>query len=109
MWRDGGDKSKIIITEGEIDALSVSKVQGNKYPVVSVPSGATSAKKYIKRELEWLSKFSSIILMFDEDEAGKQAVIECSNILPVKKVKIATLPAKDPSELLQKGRGATNY
>ena len=43
--------------------------------------------------------------MFDEDEAGKQAVIECSNILPVK-VKIATLPAKDPSELLQKGRGA---
>ena len=106
LWRDGGDKSKIIITEGEIDALSVSKVQGNKYPVVSVPSGATSAKKYIKRELEWLSKFSSIILMFDEDEAGKQAVIECSNILPVKKVKIATLPAKDPSELLQKGRGA---
>ena len=105
LWRDGGDKSKVIITEGEIDALSVSKVQGNKYPVVSVPSGATSAKKYIKKELEWLSKFSSIILMFDEDEAGKSAVIECSNILPVKKVKIATLPAKDPSELLQSGRG----
>ena len=105
IWRDGGDKSKIIITEGEIDALSVSAVQGNKYPVVSVPSGATSAKKYIKRELEWLSKFSSIILMYDEDESGKKAVIECANILPVKKVKIATLPAKDPSELLQKGQG----
>jgi len=105
IWRDGGDKSKLIITEGEIDALSVSKVQGNKYPVVSVPSGATSAKKFIKKELSWISKFSSIILMYDEDEAGKQAVIECANILPVKKVKIATLPAKDPSELLQSGRG----
>ena len=105
IWRDGGNKSKIIITEGEIDALSVSKVQGNKYPVVSVPSGATSAKKYIKRELEWLSKFESIVLMFDEDEAGKTAVIECANILPVKKVKIASLPAKDASELLQTGRG----
>ena len=103
IWRDGG--KKIIITEGEIDALSVSKVQGNQYPVVSVPSGATSAKKYIKKELEWLSKFEEIILMFDEDEAGKSAVIECSNILPVKKVKIATLPAKDPSELLQSGKG----
>ena len=105
IWRDGGDKSKIILTEGELDCLSVSKVQQNKWPVVSVPSGATSAKKYIKKELEWLSKFSSIILMFDEDEAGKQAVIECASILPVKKVKIATLPAKDPSELLQSGKG----
>ena len=106
LWRDGGDKSKLIITEGEIDCLSVSAVQGNKYPVVSVPSGATSAKKYIKRELQWLSKFSSIILMLDEDEAGRQAVIDCSNILPVGKVKIAKLPAKDPSELLQNGEGA---
>ncbi len=105
LWRDGGEKSKVIITEGEIDALSVSAVQQNKWPVVSVPSGATSAKKFIKRELEWLSKFQSIILMFDEDEAGKSAVIECANILPVKKVKIASLPAKDPSELLQSGKG----
>jgi twinkle protein len=105
LWRDGGNKSKIIITEGEIDALSVSKVQGNKWPVVSVPSGATSAKKYIKKELEWLSKFESIILMFDEDEAGKNATIECANILPVKKVKIASLPGKDASELLQTGKG----
>ena len=103
LWRDGG--RMVIITEGELDALSVSKVQNNKYPVVSVPSGATSAKKYIKKELEWLSKFDSIVLMFDEDEAGKQAVIECANILPVKKVKIASLPAKDPSDLLQSGKG----
>ena len=95
----------IVITEGEIDALSVSKVQNNKYPVVSVPSGATSAKKYIKKELEWLSKFENIVLMFDNDEAGKSASIECANILPVKKVKIASLPAKDPNELLQKGKG----
>ena len=105
IWRDGGDKSKIILTEGELDCLSVSKVQQNKWPVVSVPSGATSAKKYIKKELDWISKFSSIILMYDEDEAGKQAVIDCASILPVKKVKIATLPAKDPSELLQSGKG----
>ena len=103
LWRDGG--KMVILTEGELDCLSVSKVQQNRFPVCSVPSGATSAKKYIKKELEWLSKFDSIVLMFDEDEAGKQAVIECASILPVKKVKIATLPAKDPSELLQSGRG----
>ena len=62
LWRDGG--KMVIVTEGEIDALSVSAVQQNKWPVVSVPSGATSAKKFIKKELQYLSKFSSIILMF---------------------------------------------
>jgi len=104
LWRDGG--KMVVITEGEIDALTVSKVQNNKFPVVSVPSGASSAKKYIKKELEWLSKFENIVLMFDEDEAGKSATLECANILPVKKVKIASLPAKDPSELLQNGQGS---
>src|SRR5210317_457010 len=102
LWRDGG--KMVVITEGEIDALSVSKVQKNKFPVVSVPSGASSAKKYIKKELEWLSKFENIVLMFDEDEAGKSATLECANILPIKKVRIATLPAKDPNELLQNGQ-----
>jgi twinkle protein len=107
LWRDGG--KTVILTEGEIDCLSVSKVQNNRYPVVSVPSGATSAKKYIKQELEWLSKFENIVLMFDNDEAGTKASIECANILPVKKVKIARLPAKDPSDLLQKGQATKLY
>ena len=62
LWRDGG--KSIIITEGEIDAMSVSQINNHKYPVVSVPSGASSAKKYIKRELEWLSKFQKIAPLF---------------------------------------------
>jgi len=103
LWRDGG--KMVVITEGEIDCMTVSKIQSNRFPTVSVPSGASSAKKYIKKELEWLSKFESIVLMFDNDEAGKTASIECANILPVKKVKIASLPAKDPSDLLQQGKG----
>ena len=82
LWRDGG--RTIIITEGEIDAMSVSQVQNHKYPVVSVPSGAASAKKYILRELEWLSKFENIILMLDNDEAGEKASIDCANIFPVR-------------------------
>jgi twinkle protein len=104
LWRDGG--KSVIITEGEIDCMSVSQVQGNKYPVVSVPSGASSAKKYIKRELEWLSKFEKIILMFDNDEAGTKASVECANILPVKKAYIAKLPMKDANELLVSNLGS---
>ena len=103
LWRDGG--KQIVITEGELDAMSVSQMQNNRFPVVSVPSGSASAKKYIKRELEFLSKFENIILMFDNDEAGNKASVECANVLPVKKVKIAKLRGKDANELLQKGEG----
>lgn len=104
LWRDGG--KSIIITEGEIDAMSVSQINNHKYPVVSVPSGASSAKKYIKRELEWLSKFEKIVLMFDNDDAGTKASIECANILPVKKAYIAKLPMKDANDLLVSNLGA---
>jgi twinkle protein len=38
LWSSGG--KMLTITEGEIDALSVSQAQGNKWPVVSVPNGA---------------------------------------------------------------------
>ena len=102
-WRDGG--KYIIISEGEIDCMSISQMQNNRFPVVSVPSGSASAKKYIKRELEWLSKFENIVLMFDNDEAGIKASVECANLLPVKKCKIAKLQAKDANELLQCGQG----
>ena len=104
LWRDGG--KSIIITEGEIDAMSVSQINNHKYPVVSVPSGASSAKKYIKKELEWLSKFEKIVLMFDNDDAGNKASVECANILPVKKAYIAKLPMKDANDLLVSNLGA---
>lgn len=38
-------RGKLVITEGEIDCLTVSQLQGNKYPVVSIPTGVVSAKK----------------------------------------------------------------
>ena len=95
----------IIVCEGEIDAMSVSQMNSNKFPVCSVPSGAASAKKYIKRELEWLSKFEKIILFFDNDEAGNAASLECADLLPVKKVRIVKSEGKDANELLVDGKG----
>ena len=58
----------------------LSQVQGNKYPVVSVPSGASSAKKYIKRELEWLSKFENIVidLIMMKQEKGFSRMLQIS-------------------------------
>lgn len=101
-WSSG---LKLVITEGEIDAMSVAEVQKCKWPVVSVPLGAQSAKKHLAKQMEWLKNFKEIILMFDNDEAGQNAVIECAQLFPPSKVKIAELPLKDASEMLQAGRG----
>jgi twinkle protein len=101
LWNSG---KKIVITEGEIDAMTVSQVQGNKWPVVSVPNGAQGAKKSLSKALEYLNGFEEIILMFDMDEPGKAAAAECAELFAPGKCKIAALPMKDPNELLQAGR-----
>ena len=101
LWNSG---KKIIVTEGEIDCLTVSQVQGNKWPVVSVPNGAQGAKKSIAKNLEYLSKFDEVIFMFDMDEPGKKAAAACVELFEAGKAKIASLPFKDPNECLQKGQ-----
>lgn len=103
LWRDGG--KKVVITEGEIDCMSVSQMQGNKWPVVSVPNGAQGAKKALQAALEWLERFDEIVLMFDMDEPGKDAVAECAPLFTPGKCKVATLPVKDANEMLKAGRG----
>lgn len=95
---------RLVVTEGEIDCLTVSQVGGNRYPVVSLPNGCTSAKKLFRENLEWLSKFDEVIVMFDMDEPGRKAVEDVCKILPYGKLKIANLPLKDPNECLQNGR-----
>ena len=65
LWRDGG--KILVITEGEIDAMSVSQVQDNKWPVVSIPTGAAGAEKSIRANLEWIEKFDTVVFMFDMD------------------------------------------
>jgi twinkle protein len=102
LWSGG---KKIVVTEGEIDCLTVSQLQNNKWPVVSVPNGAKGAAKAIARNLDYLDKFDEVVLMFDADEPGIEAAKECAALLPVGKAKIATLPAKDPNELLLAGKG----
>lgn len=104
LWRDGG--KKLVITEGEIDALSVSQLQSNKWPVVSVPNGAAGAKKAIAKQIEWLERFDDVVFMFDDDEPGRAAAIECAALLTPGKAKIAHIHGyKDANEALQAKEG----
>lgn len=103
LWRDGG--KMVVITEGEIDALSVSMLQNNKWPVVSVPNGAQGAAKSIAAQSEWLEGYEKVIFMFDMDEPGRAAAKECAAMLSPGKAYIASLPLKDANECLLKGKG----
>ena len=104
LARDSG--KMIIVTEGEIDALSVSQAQNLKWPAVSVPNGAQSAAKSIRENIEFLEKFERVVFMFDEDDPGRKAAKECAEVLSPGKAFIASLPLKDANEMLKANRGS---
>jgi len=94
----------ITVTEGEIDALAMSQVQDNKWPVVSIPCGAgPQIKKYFAQNLEYFKGFEKIVLMFDNDEPGRKAAVDAAEVIGPR-AHIATLPLKDACDMLQAGR-----
>lgn len=107
-------QKKIVITEGEMDCLSVWESQPD-WDVVSIPNGAQAAKKAIQNNYEWLNYYDKIVLFFDNDEPGQKAAIDCAQVLPPGKVYIGALEDyKDASEALQAGdsesiRAVCNY
>lgn len=104
LFQSGG--KRLVITEGEIDCLTISQAFGNKWPVVSIPSGIKSAKKALKDNLEWVESYHEIVLAFDDDAAGRSAIEECANLFSVGKVKVMQYNGyKDANEMLLNGKG----
>jgi len=102
LWNHG---KKIVISEGEIDALSIAEAHDRAWPVVSIPGGSAAAKKHISKSMDYLLGFQEVILMFDNDVAGQQAVTECAPLFDHGHCKIARLPDlyKDANEALVAG------
>ncbi len=97
LWRVGG--KRLVITEGEIDCLTIAQAQECKWPVVSLPTGANGAVAAIKNNYEFVSSYDEVILCFDNDDPGRAAAKAVSDILPPGKAKIAVLPRKDANEM----------
>lgn len=100
-WKPGG--KRLVITEGELDALSYAAVAPG-WEVVSLPNGASGAAKAIRRSLEFVDSFDEVCFMLDMDEPGQQAAIECAELLSPGKAKIVSLPLKDANEMLIAGK-----
>ena len=101
----GRDSRMLVITEGEIDCMSISQLWNNKYSVVSINSGVAGAEKDIKNNIEWIEKFETVVFCFDNDEVGLSSAKKCASLLRPNKAKIAKLPMKDANDMLVAGRG----
>lgn len=94
------DSTTLIITEGEIDAMTWH--QWGYRNTVSIPTGAGN-DQWIDWDWENLEPYQMIYLCFDNDEEGKKAAVKAAKRLGVHRCRIILLPHKDSNECLQKG------
>ncbi|WP_161510775.1 bifunctional DNA primase/helicase [Bartonella quintana] len=92
----------IVITEGEIDALSLAAYG---YPAVSVPFGGGRGGKHnwIENEFDHLESFETIFLATDMDKPGEEAAREIANRLGLHRCHRVRLPRKDANDCLTAG------
>lgn len=97
-----GDGRRIVICEGEVDALSVAhmwfRVHKKIYPVVAL-SSSTATKELIP-ERAWLRTFDEIVLAFDMDESGEKATKEAIRILGGDRIKVVRFAKNDANAVL---------
>jgi twinkle protein len=97
----------LTITEGETDTLAAYQMNGSKWPHLSIPTGAQSAVKAIKNNLEYLEAFDQVVLNFDNDDAGREATSKVSDIFTPSKVKVLQLKNyKDACDYLKHNKQA---
>jgi twinkle protein len=105
LFAKGGNK--LYICEGEVDTLSAYQALGSTWPVVGL-AGANRVDKVFKANLDFIQSFKEVVLLFDNDEAGRNATEEALNILPYGKTKyLVEFPegCKDINDILVKHGG----
>lgn len=100
-WQACTGKPTLVITEGEIDAMSVYKATRGGFDVVSVPSGASNLK-WLSEDADAFSAYREIILWMDNDEAGQKNVSKILDTLGKEKCRSVVSSLKDANEVLTK-------
>lgn len=100
------DRKRIVVTEGEFDALAARTLFGGKTDVVSLKTGAQGAAKDFKTAYRYLDGYQEIILCFDADDAGNAAIERVADIF-AGKLRIMRLDpkvGKDANDYLSSGK-----
>lgn len=109
---------RLYVVEGELDAVALLQIckeanAGTKYAdlnpaVVSVPHGASGAAKDLAKFLPIIHReFKEIVLCFDNDKAGQNAIEEILRIIP--DALVAELPSKDANQCIVDGKSKQAY
>jgi twinkle protein len=108
---------RLIITEGEYDALALTKILEIYTPekwkdltpaIVSLINGAGGITKDLGKVANQIRRqFKEVSLCFDNDEAGQKATEEALKILPY--ATVINLPGKDANDCLKDGKGKQAY
>jgi twinkle protein len=113
-WEQAVKRSprKLIIVEGECDAVALDKIlqmhtsgdyMEGRPAICSLPNGAGSALRDLTRLRDKINKaFKDVVFCFDSDEAGDKATVDCLKIFP--DAQTVTLPEKDANECILKGK-----
>ena len=93
----------LVVTEGEIDCLSVAeaysrKYEGRLFPVVSI--GSCSNAGYFEDHMDWLDQFDEIIVWYDNDKQGEKATEETLKLVGYDRCKVVRSIEKDASDVL---------
>lgn len=99
-WLVNDDTKRILITEGEIDAMSVDQMCSN-IPTLSMPTGASNLD-WINNDYERLQQFEKIYILTDMDNAGEQAAQKIAKRLGLTRCYRVSLPTgyKDANDFL---------
>jgi twinkle protein len=87
------DRKRVVVTEGELDALAVSSLLDDKVAVVSLKGGAAAAGRNFKEAYSYLDGHDEIIVCFDADDAGMAGIEKVAEVF-AGKLRIIRLDAK---------------
>ena len=104
-----------VVTEGEEDALAVWQAyhdKGKDYTVLSLPNGSSCGGLEKREVWDYLTSFEGLLLLFDNDEQGREAVEKFANIYSTEvKLKVGEFPEdiNDANDAVKQGKQGEIY
>ena len=96
-----GSGSHLIITEGEIDAMSVHEAycaRSKGVVAVSITSGVHACKANLQANLKYIESFDRVTVFFDNDEPGREWGKQAVELIGPKARLVTGLAYKDANE-----------
>lgn len=103
-----GTGNHLVITEGEIDAMSVHEAyrqHGNHLVVVSITSGVNACINNLQANIKYIEAFKQVTIFFDDDAPGVEWAAKAAEMIGPKARIVKGLGYKDANEAWLAGDG----